>query len=393
MLVRKNWVIYMQFQGKRVLILEGYARQSLALVQAFNKLSCNVSVLCGSKLDLCYWSRYVNKRILGICDRDLVKETEEQVRMLIQSHDYDVVVPATDFSAELLSRNKDEFSKYARIASNEFNVYSIAGNKNETMKVCESIGVPHPKTLQNIESVEAIEESDIRFPVVIKPSVGYGAIGFKKVDTLEDLKESFKNKTDFSNYVIQEYIPQTDLQYECAMFLDDNNEVKTSLVFSKNRWFPVNGGSSTLNITVLRPDIVDSCTKLLKAINWRGPADIDLIQDPRDGKAKIMEINPRVSGSVKICFLSGVDQAKQMLELAYHEKVTHFKEYKIGQRLRCSQTDFLWFLTSPNRFNSNPSWFSCKNTSDQIFDIHDPLPWFAFSIQKLLQLRKELKKR
>ena len=393
MLVRKNWVIYMQFQGKRVLILEGYARQSLALVQAFNKLSCNVSVLCGSKLDLCYWSRYVNKRILGICDRDLVKETEEQVRMLIQSHDYDVVVPATDFSAELLSRNKDEFSKYARIASNEFNVYSIAGNKNETMKVCESIGVPHPKTLQNIESVEAIEESDIRFPVVIKPSVGYGAIGFKKVDTLEDLKESFKNKTDFSNYVIQEYIPQTDLQYECAMFLDDNNEVKTSLVFSKNRWFPVNGGSSTLNITVLRPDIVDSCTKLLKAINWRGPADIDLIQDPRDGKAKIMEINPRVSGSVKICFLSGVDQAKQMLELAYHEKVTHFKEYKIGQRLRCSQTDFLWFLTSPNRFNSNPSWFSCRNTSDQIFDIHDPLPWFSFSIQKLLQLRKELKKR
>ena len=79
----------MQFQGKRVLILEGYARQSLALVQAFNKLSCNVSVLCGSKLDLCYWSRYVNKRILGICDRNLVKETEEQVRMLIQSHDYD----------------------------------------------------------------------------------------------------------------------------------------------------------------------------------------------------------------------------------------------------------------------------------------------------------------
>lgn len=383
----------MQFQGKRVLILEGYARQSLALVQAFNKLSCNVSVLCGSKLDLCYWSRYVNKRILGICDRNLVKETEEQVRMLIQSHDYDVVVPATDFSAELLSRNKDEFSKYARIASNEFNVYSIAGNKNETMKVCESISVPHPKTLQNIESLEAIEESDIRFPVVIKPSVGYGAIGFKKVDTLEDLKELFKNKTDFSDYVIQEYIPQTDLQYECAMFLDDNNEVKTSLVFSKNRWFPVNGGSSTLNITVLRPDIVDSCTKLLKAINWRGPADIDLIQDPRDGKAKIMEINPRVSGSVKICFLSGVDQAKQMLELAYHEKVTHFKEYKIGQRLRCSQTDFLWFLTSPNRFNSNPSWFSCKNTSDQIFDIHDPLPWFAFSIQKLLQLRKELKKR
>ena len=272
--------------------------------------------------------------------------------------------------------------------------YSVkAGNKNETMKVCESISVPHPKTLQNIESLEAIEESDIRFPVVIKPSVGYGAIGFKKVDTLEDLKELFKNKTDFSDYVIQEYIPQTDLQYECAMFLDDNNEVKTSLVFSKNRWFPVNGGSSTLNITVLRPDIVDSCTKLLKAINWRGPADIDLIQDPRDGKAKIMEINPRVSGSVKICFLSGVDQAKQMLELAYHKKVTHFKEYKIGQRLRCSQTDFLWFIKSKNRFKAKPSWFSLKNTSDQIFEFNDPLPYIAFTISGIIKYKLEMEKR
>mgnify|MGYP003299974822 CR=1 FL=1 len=72
---------------------------------------------------------------------------------------------------------------------------------------------------------------------------------------------------------------------------------------------------------------------MLKKINWRGPADIDLIQDPRDNTAKIMEINPRVSGSVKICFVCGVDQAKQMLELAYNETVTPYMDYKIGQRL------------------------------------------------------------
>jgi predicted ATP-grasp superfamily ATP-dependent carboligase len=193
--------------------------------------------------------------------------------------------------------------------------------------------------------------------------------------------------------VFQEYIPQTDIQYECAMFVDGDNEVKTSLVFSKNRWFPVNGGSSTLNITVDRPDIIESCSRLLKAINWRGPADIDLIQDPRDGKAKIMEINPRVSGSVKITFVSGVDQARQMLEYCFGEKVTSYKKYKIGQRLRCSQTDLLWFIKSPDRFKSKPSWFSNKNTKDQIFDISDPLPWFTFSIQKAMQLKKEMSKR
>mgnify|MGYP004596638583 FL=1 len=132
---------------------------------------------------------------------------------------------------------------------------------------------------------------------------------------------------------------------------------------------------------------------MLKLINWRGPADIDLIQDERDGKAKIMEINPRVSGSVKIAFVSGVDQARQMIELLYGKNVTKYEKYKIGQRLRCSQTDLLWFLKSKDRFSSKPSWFSLKNTKDQIFSLSDPLPWFAFSLSGVLKYRKEMEKR
>jgi predicted ATP-grasp superfamily ATP-dependent carboligase len=164
-------------------------------------------------------------------------------------------------------------------------------------------------------------------------------------------------------------------------------------VFSKNRWFPIEGGSSTLNITVERPDIIENCTRLLKAIHWRGAADIDLIQDPRDNIAKIMEINPRVSGSVKICFDAGVDMARQMLELAYNEPVTKYDTYKTGRRLRCSQTDLLWFIKSNNRFNASPSWFSLKNTKDQIFSWSDPLPWFSFTAQGLSKYITEMEKR
>lgn len=384
----------MDWINKRVLILEGYARQSLALAKEFNKLGCDVSALCGSKLDVCYNSRYVKHKILGICDREKIEETTNQIRTLLQSGKFDLVVPTVDFSAAILSKNKKEFTRYAKVMSNDWDVYKIAGDKNKTMEKCAKINVPHPITAHDITSLEQLLSSNIKYPIVVKPCTGYGAIGFKIVNSEEDLKKLFsKSNENFSNYVFQEYIPQTGLQYECAMFVDDNNEVKTSLVFSKNRWFPINGGSSTLNITVDRPDIINSCTKLLKSINWRGPADIDLIEDPRDGKAKIMEINPRVSGSVKITFLAGVNQARQMLELCFGKKVTEYKKYIIGQRLRCSQTDLLWFIKSPNRFKTNPSWFSNKNTKDQIFDIKDPLPWFTFSIQKVIQLKSEMRKR
>lgn len=383
----------MDFKGIRVLVLEGYARQSLPLIKSFHKLGCHVAALCSSKLDVAYASRYTDEKILGVCDRNDVPATTEQVRKLLTTGKYDVVVPTVDFSASLLAENKAEFSKYAKVVSNDPEVYRIAGDKNKTMEVCMNRGIPCPYTVLNAATVDRVLESDIKYPIVVKPRVGYGAIGFKKIESPEELKTLFSGGDDPSLYVFQEYIPQTDLQYECAMFIDNDNSAKTSVVFSKNRWFPVTGGSSTLNITVERPDIVKSCTELLRAINWRGPADIDLIQDPRDNTAKIMEINPRVSGSVKICFVAGVDQARQMLELAYGEKVTEYKSYTVGQRLRCSQIDFLWFIKSPDRFKSKPSWFSCKKTKDHTFSWDDPLPWFVFSLQGFSRVRKEINKR
>lgn len=384
----------MNFKGIKVLILEGYTRQSLPLIHAFHNLGCCVSVLCSSKMDLAYVSRYTDHRILGVCNRERPEDTMRQVLQLLSAEKFDLAVPTSDFSARLLSENKKLFSKYARIASADMESYEIAGDKLKTMEVCMRNQIPCPATLLNARSREEVLNTSMQYPIVMKPRVGYGAIGFRKLETPGELKAILeKSDVCIEDYVFQEYIPQTDLQYECAVFMDEREQAQTALVFSKNRWFPVNGGSSTLNITVDRPDIAENCEKLLKKIHWRGAADVDLIQDPRDGAAKIMEINPRVSGSVKICFEAGADQARQMLELAFGEEVTQYAHYTEGIRLRCTQTDLLWFLKSPNRFRCKPSWFSWHKTKEQIFYLNDPLPWLFFSLHGILNYRKEMRKR
>ena len=382
-----------QFKNFKVLIFEGRARQSLALAKAFKELGCEVTALCESKLDVSYVSRYVDKKILGICNNADEIGTKNQILKVVKANKYDLIVPTTDFSALILSKYKTEIEQYSKVASNDWSVYQIAADKNQTMKVCLDQKLPCPVTLFDVDCIEKVK--GLEYPIVVKPTVGYGAIGFHRVDSEEELIKLLNNmsKEDMRNYVFQEYIPQTELQYECAMFMGQDNQPKTALVFSKNRWFPVEGGSSTLNITVDRPDIVESCTRLLQAINWRGAADIDLIQDPRDDKAKIMEINPRVSGSVKIAFIAGTDQARQMLELANDLPVTVYKDYVKGWRLRCFQTDFLWFLKSPDRFRAKPSWFSSRRTREQIFSWSDPIPWFAFTIKGLINFRSEMDKR
>ena len=142
-----------------------------------------------------------------------------------------------------------------------------------------------------------------------------------------------------------------------------------------------------------RPDIVESSVKLLKAIGWRGYGDVDLIQDPRDQIAKVMEINPRITASVKVCFASGVDFARQIVEYETGREVTNYPGYETDKILRYMHTDLLWFVESPNRFKAKPSWFSWKNTTDQIWNPRDPLPWITYTIQGFAKFGTEKKKR
>ena len=120
---------------------------------------------------------------------------------------------------------------------------------------------------------------------------------------------------------------------------------------------------------------------------------MDLIFDPRDGEAKVMEINPRATGGVKIVFAAGVDVARQIVELALGLPVTRYPDYLDGVRLRYMHTDLLWLLKSPNRFRTKPGWFDFRRTTDQIFSIRDPWPWVTYSIQGLRKYRTEKARR
>lgn len=388
--MRKN----KKYSGVKVLLVDGADRQTLPLSEAFTKLGCLVITLNTSKFDNGYVSRYPKKKIL----KKELKETPEKLKYfildLVKQEDYNLIVATSDTTAEILSNSKEELEKFTKVAVVNKDLFDFAYDKSRTMQICMENNIPCPKTFLDIEDIKDIPFEKLTFPMVIKPKKSYGAIGYKKVENESELIkfcEGIKDK--LKNYVFQEYIPQTNIQYECAMFLDKDANVKTSTVFSKNRWFPVDGGSSTFNISVDIPEIKETCIKLLKIINWRGAADIDLIYDPRDGAYKVLEINPRVSGSVKILFKSGVNIAEQIIQDNFGEEVTDYTRYKTGVRLRCIHTDLLWFIKSKERFRAKPCWFSLKWTYDQIWSLKDPLPFFSFSFQAIGKYKKEMKKR
>lgn len=383
-----------KYSGIRVLLIEGRARQVMPLMESLHKLGCHVTTYNASKLDMGYSSHYPDKKILSYCDAKDPEGSWQAIRKELQTRQYDLVIPLNDFVAIMLSKHKEELKPYVDIAVNEWDVFQFASDKLRTMRVCMENNIPCPKTYTADDTLNDLSQLDLQYPVCIKPRTGYSAIGFRKIDNSDDLEHIIAvTKEKYGAPLIQEYIPQTDLQYKAEIFVDKNGQIKSCCIFSKLRWYPVNGGSSTLNMTVHRPDIQESCEKLLKKIGWRGYADIDLIQDPRDNVAKIMEINPRITGSVKICYACGVNFSEQILQDYLGCEITPYMHYEEGRYLRYLHTDLLWFIKSPNRFKCKPSWFDFRNSDDQIWSAKDPLPWLTYTIANITKVRADSKKR
>ena len=381
-------------RGVRVLLIEGFARQNMALMPALKELGCHVTTLNSSRLDLGYASRWPDRKLIRPWNREDAEASWAVLLEVLREGRYDVAIPTTDFSARLLADHIDEASQYTHPAENGPDLFYRVMDKQWTMLYCSQAGVPHPDTVYDMDSVDKVLASGLQYPFVIKPRIGYGGIGFHVIRNEAALRAVFdKTVRACGPMVVQEYIPQDGPQYQCQVFMGPDGEAKSAVLFNKTRWYPIAGGSSCCNTTLHDERITNDCVRLLKAIGWVGYADVDLIGDPRDGRAKVMEINPRVTGGVKICFAAGTNPARQIVELALGRRVTEYPDYRDGVRLRYMHTDVLWLIKSPNRFKTKPGWFDFRRTTDQIFSIRDPWPWLTYSIQALKRYRAESAKR
>lgn len=382
-----------KFAGKKILLLDGLTSQCLEYTKAFNGLGCDTTVLCDDRFDTCYASRYPKHKILGVSNIRDLKGTEEWILKLVKSGAYDIVIPFTEYSATILSHHKKELSKYAKLIVNDQKTFDYAQDKNNVMKACMENGLPCPMTIFNAQSLDDILTSGIKFPIILKPRHGFGSHGFHKIETKEELSHCIKKfGINVSEMVVQECLPSDSLVMSDNMFIDKNGVVQSSFLYGCARVYPIDGGSGVLNYTFNRPEIHETCKKLIKSLKLHGPIGVDMMIDPRDDTAKVIEVNLRPLACSKIGFLAGVNTAQQIMEDLYSNTVTAMMTYKTGIRVRRSQIDWMWFIKSPNRFKSKPSWFDRKNTIDQLFSWDDPGPWFAFFVygfRKFIRERKE----
>lgn len=348
---------------KKVLILDGGAAHAMAIAECLKKSGYGVSVICDDKNEYGYHTKFADERYLGVDSHK--KEYAEFMLEFLKEHKFDVLIPTSDTAAEFMSFHKEKLEQLTGVLMPEREVFEKGYDKNNLMTVCRENGFPHPQTIDlkglEVDKLHEFERfeglKNFPYPGLLKPNLTSGGRGMTLVNSLEELLEVYPViHHQYGECHLQQFIKEGGRQVKVQIMTDKNGDMAYSSVIWKQRYYPVNGGSSCCNVTIDDPVIAAVCGRVLKSIGWIGFADFDLIEDPQTKQLLIMEINPRIPACVRSAFKSGMDYATMIADMTLGKPLREYK-YESGKRLRHLGFDVLWFLKSPTRFRSEPSWF------------------------------------
>lgn len=382
----------MDFTKIRVLVAES-GKQAHAMIKGMKELGCHVTVVCGSKYDACYSSKYPDKKILF---ENPSGDTEKKAAFLLkeikESH-YDVLMPIGEKSTSLVNEREEEFKNVIKVACAPMKAYIQVYNKQNTFDKAIEIGTPCPYTRHSAQTVDDYL-TKARFPLIIKPRQGLGSIGFHKFKDEAELREWLARPSfDIDDYVLQEFV-EFDHRIGTLVFMDEHGNACTSYNTDVLRQFPPDAGSAILIKTVQAPEIQEKFIHLLRELHWQGYAAGCFMIDKNTGEPKLLEINGRIPATVKLAFMCGFNIARQMLEMTYGEEVTKYPYYTgKDMYVRHFGTDLAWFLKAKERFSSKPSWFSWKDTCDVLYCKDDPRPFWTDLWENVLLYHAKMRKK
>jgi predicted ATP-grasp superfamily ATP-dependent carboligase len=373
--------------SRRVFVTSGVARSSLAAVRSLGRLGLHVTVGESVPMPLASFSRYCHRSVRYPSLEGTPEEFLDWLQRHLAAERYDVVMPVDQYAFFLLSRHREILSRFAHIPVADFPVFLDAYDKARTFRAAGAANVPCPRTYfpSSREDVEAITR-EAAFPLVVKPRVGSGSRAVAYVRDREELLRRWEQvHQEVPCPLIQEYIPPGGEALGVSVLLNRRAEPRAVFAHKRLREYPVTGGPSTLRESVVRPVAAELAVRLLRELGWYGVAMVEFKVDPRDGVPKLMEVNPKLWGSLALAIAAGVDFPALLYQLALDGDVQAVTGYRVGVRCRFLLADTLHFLSNPDRLRLRPSYFQFgqRDTHGDVWDSRDPMPVLGLWLELL----------
>jgi D-aspartate ligase len=222
-----------------------------------------------------------------------------------------VVFPTHDGQLNLIAQHLGDLQVHAPFP--DWEILERVQSKREQLDRAAAAGVDVPETSYPRSVAEArAAAQEMGLPVLLKPE---DHVGFKyrfrrqsfRCETLDEVGDAYARAEEFGP-MVQELIPGgDDTLYTVGSYLARDGRVLGVFSGRKLRQTPPLIGTCRVGEAVWVQDAVDAALRLLAAFEYVGLSQVEFKRDPRDGKFKLMEINPRLWQWHSLAAACGVD--------------------------------------------------------------------------------------
>ena len=218
----------------------------------------------------------------------------DKLNQVIERYKIDFIFPAHDSVVLKLAQNIDKIA--ANVITSSLGTCEICRSKTKTYKVLEGV-IKTPK-------VYSVNDKNIDYPIFIKPDVGQGSKGAKRINTAGELEAAYLEN---SQIVISEYLPGKEYTVDC--FTNRQGE----LLFAQGRERArISNGISVNSMPVQDSRFQEIALKINSVLKFQGVWFFQLKQRS-DNELVLMEVAPRIAGTMGLYRGLGINFAQLSL--------------------------------------------------------------------------------
>lgn len=336
----------------RVLVLNATARHSLVAIRSLGQRGLSVTAGCSSRWSAGGLSRHADRRFTHPAPETRPVEFVDAVERELRARDYEMVLPVNQVTVETVAKHADRLEAHAPLPFLPHEKLRVGLDKARTVEAAREHGVPHPETqLPGEVDIDAVGDT-LGYPVVVKPCRGSGRTGVAVCANREELAAAYRRaRHEHGRVLVQEYVPNGGERGVYTLY-DRDATLSALTVQRRIRCEHPDGGASTFRETITDPDAVEHADRLLSSLGWQGVAMAEFRVDPRDGEPKLLEVNPRLWGSLALSVYAGVDFPYLLYRLATGRRIARDLDYEVGVRARCLFTDARQVVRRPDRLRA-----------------------------------------
>lgn len=306
-----------------VVVLSAKTHGSLGIIRSLGRLGVAVHAVDSNPRGPAASSRYLGKRsVFDLAAAAPERTIEHLIAVARAIGGRPVLIPTWDETALLVSANQDALAAWYRLPMQRAGLASALSDKRTMSELARRHGIPTPEVEfpADGEAVRRFARSAV-FPVMLKGIDGnrlYARTGRKMVivgepDELIRLYEEMEDPLA-PNLMLQEYIPGgEDSVWMYNGYFGETSEALIGFTGQKLRQTPVYTGATSLGICRRNDEVVALTERWMGELGYRGILDIGYRLDHRDGRYKVLDVNPRIGATFRLFVAAnGMDVARAL---------------------------------------------------------------------------------